>query len=153
MAFIKRLFKNEGEAIASDPRLDAQFFNELQDEVISSEKRVTKIETDISDTGWIDIPLKNGWKEYSATYNKPQYRKLGNQVFLKGMLNGAGVSDNWIGSTPYKNGKQARYPVVAGTDMKQLIESVAINVQGNVVYLGQMPIAYVSLEGISFFID
>lgn len=42
MAFIKRLFKNEGEATATDPRLDAQFFNELQDEVINTRLDVDK---------------------------------------------------------------------------------------------------------------
>lgn len=34
MAYQKKIFKNDGEAISSDPRIDAKFLNDLQDEVV-----------------------------------------------------------------------------------------------------------------------
>lgn len=37
------------------------------------------------DTGWIDLSLINGAKAYNESL-KPQYRKIGNQVFLRGVV-------------------------------------------------------------------
>lgn len=41
----------------------------------------------ISDTGWKTLPLINGAVAYSDT-NIPQYRKIGNKVFLRGVVKG-----------------------------------------------------------------
>lgn len=41
----------------------------------------------ISDTGWVKLPLINGAVGYSEA-NYPQYRKIGNRVFLRGAVKG-----------------------------------------------------------------
>ena len=40
-----------------------------------------------NDTGWIDLPLKNNWAALGGNYATPQYRKINNQVFIRGLIN------------------------------------------------------------------
>ena len=40
-----------------------------------------------NDTGWIDLPLKNNWAALGGNYANPQYRKINNQVFIRGLIN------------------------------------------------------------------
>lgn len=48
-------------------------------------------EGDAYDTGWMDIPLINGW-EYASEGVRTQYRRVGMQVFLRGRaVGGSGV--------------------------------------------------------------
>lgn len=51
----------------------------------------------IQDTGWLDMTLINGW-----TYqdDKPQYRVIDRQVFLRGDIDGADSTDRVFASLP-----------------------------------------------------
>ncbi|ENH9561921.1 hypothetical protein ABW287_000474 [Listeria monocytogenes] len=42
-----------------------------------------KITSETGDTGWLDLPLKTN---FSAGTSKPQYRKIGNRVEVRGQL-------------------------------------------------------------------
>ena len=44
----------------------------------------------VSDTGWINMVLLNGWTEYSSTWT-PQYRKVGSLVQMRGMVKSSTV--------------------------------------------------------------
>ena len=50
--------------------------------------RLTKLE---ADTGWIDIPYNTGWS--GGTGGQLQYRKIGNQVFLRGGVGQTVIAD------------------------------------------------------------
>lgn len=39
-----------------------------------------------ADTGWINLSLSAGWGAYPGGHRTPQYRRIGNQVFLRGLL-------------------------------------------------------------------
>lgn len=70
-------------------------------EVISTSifERLEALEANFIDTGWKDIPLVNGAIPYSDT-NKPQYRKIGNQVFLRGVFKGITNQSFTFGNMP-----------------------------------------------------
>lgn len=38
------------------------------------------------DTGWIDMELQNEWTNYGQYFNKAQLRKIGKQVYLRGLI-------------------------------------------------------------------
>lgn len=40
----------------------------------------------IVDTGWIDLELVNSWKNLEGDYPILQYRKINDQVFIKGVV-------------------------------------------------------------------
>lgn len=42
--------------------------------------------TIVDRTPWITATLLNNWSSYSSDYNTCAYKKIGNQVFLKGMV-------------------------------------------------------------------
>lgn len=47
----------------------------------------TPTATVVLDTGWIDAPLTAGWQSYTtATYGTVAYRRIGNNVFVRGVL-------------------------------------------------------------------
>lgn len=45
------------------------------------------------DTGWVDVPLTPGFTALPGT-EKPQVRKIGSQVFLRGGVSNAGIAAN-----------------------------------------------------------
>lgn len=75
MAFIKRLFKNEGEATATDPRIDAQFLNDLQDALVSLESKKTR-------------PLVDSGKQTFATGTLYWYKYDDGELEMYGLFNG-----------------------------------------------------------------
>lgn len=54
---------------------------------------------DFSDSGWIDLALSNGVLPYT-TGNRPQYRKIGNKVYMKGAVKNALTAETVIGTLP-----------------------------------------------------
>lgn len=53
----------------------------------------------IVDSGWLDLPLSNGAVAYS-TAQKPQYRKIGNVVYIRGVFKGVTSTPVVIGQLP-----------------------------------------------------
>jgi hypothetical protein len=62
--------------------LNAENFNQLQ----------TNVEDAITGSDWTNMTFVNGWSNYSDNYSLGQYKKIGNQVFLRGFITG-GTSD------------------------------------------------------------
>lgn len=52
-----------------------------------------------TDSGWLDMTLAEGWTIPYAT-DKPQYRKIGNRVYLRGLVNGAKTAGMTIATLP-----------------------------------------------------
>ena len=51
------------------------------------------------DTGWIDLSLTTGWSYQYAT-DKAQYRKIGNVVYLRGLITGTADAGTTIATLP-----------------------------------------------------
>lgn len=51
------------------------------------------------DSGWIDLPLKTGIQKYSDA-QAPQYRRVGNAVYLRGAVKGIKAVKTIIGTLP-----------------------------------------------------
>lgn len=51
------------------------------------------------DSGWIDLELNTGWS-YQYTADIPQYRKINNMVFLRGLANATAEADTIIATLP-----------------------------------------------------
>lgn len=56
---------------------------ELMTRVASLEAQVSNLQ--VSDSGWIDLTLLNGVQAYNEN-QVPQYRKIGNRVYLRGVF-------------------------------------------------------------------
>lgn len=52
-----------------------------------------------ADSGWLDLPLKTGWS-YQYDTDKPQYRKIGNIVYLRGLIDATATAQTTIGELP-----------------------------------------------------
>lgn len=63
-------------------RLDA-----LETLTTNLSNEVVELEEKLTDSGWITLPLLNGAVAYN-TAQTPQYRKIGNHVFVRGVLKG-----------------------------------------------------------------
>lgn len=50
------------------------------------------------DSGWVNLILLNSWTNYGAPYRTAQYRKIGNAIYLKGLVKGGGTAP--LGSLP-----------------------------------------------------
>ena len=53
-----------------------------------------------SDTGWINMNLLNGWLIHSVDYQSPQYRKIGDFVYLRGLVRRENSTERNIAMVP-----------------------------------------------------
>lgn len=53
----------------------------------------------VEDSGWKNLPLANGISIYSSA-QQPQYRKIGNEVWLRGAVKGITGDKTIIGTLP-----------------------------------------------------
>ena len=107
-------------------------------------------------TPWTTATLLNNWGSYSSAYNSCAYKKIGNQVFLKGMVkssttlttNNRYILQLPVGYRPEKN----TYLIGAYNGNPQLI---IVYADGRVFpdctssYVAEK---FVTLDGLSFFI-
>lgn len=57
----------------------------IYEDVAKLQEEVEKLKALTYDSGWIDLPLLNGAVAYN-TAQIPQYRKIGKQVFIRGVF-------------------------------------------------------------------
>lgn len=53
----------------------------------------------LADSGWLDLPLKTGWT-YQYDTDKPQYRKIGSTVYLRGLVDATAAAGTTLGELP-----------------------------------------------------
>lgn len=53
-----------------------------------------------TDSGWINMTLAEGWSMYDYNTDKPQYRKIGNRVFFRGLVNATAAAGTQITTLP-----------------------------------------------------
>lgn len=61
------------------------------------EFRAIKVDnTPFCDTGWISLPLANGWVDYGSPYPPAAFRKIGGIVYVRGLLKNGTVTNNTV---------------------------------------------------------
>ena len=87
--------------------------------------------------GWITLPLATGIEQYSSDDKyKCQYRKIGNQVFVRGCVKGASANNTTLATLPtgYRPSTTARYvngynPIKGGTIL-------TYETDGDIIFVG-----------------
>lgn len=123
---------------------------------------ITAINDEISDittdSGWLDMTLAEGWTFPYAT-DKPQYRKIGNRVYLRGLINGANTAGMTIATLPEGYRPTANYFsrwACAHSQTEQ--QNIEVKPDGRVNNLGKTSTAtsgreFICFAGISYFVD
>lgn len=91
----------------------------------------------VNGTGWLDLPLASGITQYStATQYKCQYRKIGNQVFVRGCIKGVTANNTTIATLPtgYRPTTTARY--VNGYNAVKGGTILAYETDGDIIFVG-----------------
>lgn len=118
-------------------------------------KRIENLEKKQEDSGWQDLQFINSWHNGSGQ-NPAQYRKIGNQVFLRGLVYNGGnnnrntaqlpngfFNSNWINNVYFTVWFNR-------TDAKDL----QITNRGAIISTtGMIDGQWYSLDGISFLVD
>ena len=88
-------------------------------------------EVDMTDSGWIDLPLASGITAYSEA-QKPRYRKIGKTVFLSGVYKGVTSENTTIATLP--SGYRPTYKVILPTfSVGQIASKISIETSGAIV--------------------
>ena len=108
-----------------------------------------------ADSGWQSITYEHTYSSYSANdYNVLQYRKIGNQVFLRGMIKS--TATNPIGANATAGTLPATARPVKGVYFlaNNADASISINIDTNgSIKVFNTSTSWVSLDGINFFVD
>ena len=67
-----------GEVYEAGTPLNAENMNHIED-------GIEQLNSDIEDTGWLNLTLSNNFKNYSSE-SKQEYRRIGKTVFLRGVM-------------------------------------------------------------------
>ena len=110
---------------------------------------------DHTDTGWIDLTLTNGATIYNSN-QKPQYRKIGSQVFLRGIF--CGITERTTIATLPAGYRPSQRIMVNTQRTGYGIDRVEIETDGSVNYIGTNAastgeITWHSFHDTSFFVD
>lgn len=128
--------------------------NNIYDDVALLQEQMAAI---TADSGWLDIPLNSGWSMNDYTTDKPQYRKIGNRVMLRGIVSATAEAGNAIATLPIgfrpANNRFSRWacPLNNGTAV-----SVQVNYNGILMDVGKTTSTtrtYLALNGITFLTD
>lgn len=111
---------------------------------------------EVLDTGWTDITLNSGWTMTNYVNERPQCRRIGRLVMLRGLVNATAAAGTNIGSLPegfVPFGNFNRYPC---THNQNGMINIQVNSQGVISdYTKNTNTArtFLCLNGISFFAE
>lgn len=108
-----------------------------------------------NDTGWINLSLNSGWTMNDYTSEFPQYRKIGNIVYLRGLLNATSAAGNIIATLPqgFRPAGYFNRFVCSLNQSDNAIVQINANGQINDHQKGAKSRMFLSLNGISFIAD
>lgn len=115
------------------------------------------VENAISGTDWKDIACQGTYSNFDANnYDKFQYKQVGNQVFLRGLLKNSSVpvdaSYAVTGILPEEARPKKTAYFMAATRSSNPIEC-SVSQYGEVRLLNKEANTWISVNGLSFFID
>lgn len=102
----------------------------IYDDVALLQEQVTALQSAVNDSGWIDLPLVGDVQEYN-TELKPKYRKIGNEVFLSGVVKNITAANTILATLPegFRPVRQSYF--VAGSSTISSGEATFFNCQVN----------------------
>lgn len=117
----------------------------------------------VFETDWTNMPFINGWTMYPSTsYRRCQYKKVGNIVYLEGLITNSASSPNFNFATlpvGFRPSSIVQVPITGqlaevGQGNKGIM--LAINPNGNLNIQGYSSLpanVWLSLSGAYFFIE
>lgn len=88
-------------------------------------------EISLTDSGWIDLALATGITAYSAD-QKPQYRKIGNEIYLRGVYRGASGTNITVATLP-SGFRPAKKIIAACASVGQMFSKISIETDGRII--------------------
>lgn len=105
----------------------------------------------IADTGWVNLTLSNGWENLGGNYPPAQYRKIGKQVFLRGLIkNNSSNTTILLNLNSSIKPLKTNYTIVTESDV---VKTAYVEASGIVNIASYTKGDWVSLGNISYFID
>lgn len=89
------------------------------------------ITTELTDSGWLDLPLSTGITAYSDA-QKPRYRRIGDEVILSGVYKGA-VGENVTIATLPSGYRPTHKVIVACASVGQMFSKISIETNGEII--------------------
>lgn len=101
----------------------------------------------VPDSGWIAVTFENSWEDYGSGFAPCAFRKIGDEVYLKGLMKlgtvGASAFTLPVGYRPAETNIFAIQAAEVG-------KRIDIGATGTVVVTASATNSYVSISGISF---
>lgn len=105
----------------------------------------------ITDTGWVNLTLSNGWENLGGNYPPAQYRKIGKQVFLRGLIkNNSSNTTRLLNLDSSIKPLKTNYTIVTESDV---VKAAYVEASGTVNIVSYTKGNWVNLGNISYFID
>lgn len=101
----------------------------------------------ILDSGWISVTFENSWVDYGSGFEPCAYRKIGDEVFLKGLMKSGTVGASAFTLPPGYRPAASNIFAIQATEVGKRID---IGVTGAVIIAAGATNSYVSISGISF---
>ena len=119
------------------------------------------VEDRMSDTGWIKIPLEDGFEQFISSHETGMYRVIGNKVYLKGCIKYTkGTLSNILIAIMPKEYAPTKHLIFQQYVQDNIIASIVIYGRvddanaGKLIFRDSIPQNhYFVLDGMSWFID
>lgn len=102
----------------------------IYEDVETLKSQMAIVQNQLDDSGWIDLPLVGDVQSYSDNL-KPKYRKIGNEVFLSGVVKNVTAANTTLALLPegFRPIRQTYF--VAGSSTTSAGEATFFNCQVN----------------------
>lgn len=152
MTSVSKKYVTKEEQIQLEESMNARF----EETNNSFDFSIQEINKKIVDTGWIDLPLNSGWS-YQYDTDKPQYRRIGNIVYLSGLVDGTANAPTTIGELPvgYRPSAGSFNRYVCALNQKDYV-NIQVGRNGLITDYTKTTStkrAFICLSGISFFVN
>lgn len=125
---------------------------QLQADVAQLQSDVSDLQAQESDSGWVNLTLNSGWSMDNYAAEVPQYRKIGNIVYLRGLVNATALAGNVIATLPvgYRPAGYFNRFACALNQGEFVMIQINANGQINDYAKGGSGRGFLSLNGVSF---
>ena len=116
------------------PRDIFQDIASLQEQMTEVTDRIVSLEAMQADSGWRDLPLLNGATAYNDAL-RPQYRRIGKQIFLRGVAKNMTSADFVFAQLPIGYRPDTQYFFIGSSitiDGKATFYTCQISVNGQI---------------------
>lgn len=104
----------------------------IYEDVLQLQEQMADVQTKLSDSGWIALPLANGITQYNEE-QKPRYRRIGKEVFLSGVFKGVTANNTVVGTLP-EGFRPSKKIMFSTPSVSQCMSRISINSSGAIVH-------------------